>query len=140
MGSVFGLVLSSLSLAGCSTLRDSLVLGAGSGVVVGGILGNQSSGNRSENTIKGAVIGGVVGGIGSYLIHGALESRDSRVRKETLLNLEKFDVMGRETSTFRGRTSSDKGDNCFTTHDVDGRFVSIPCRYLEDSGESQDGK
>lgn len=105
---------------------------------MGGIAGNQSSGNREENTIKGAVLGGIVGGVASYLIHGSLESRDSRVRKETLLNLEKFDVMGRGNLDFNNRSTNNRNGKCYTTHDVDGRLMSIPCRYVEDSGESDE--
>lgn len=123
-----------LTINGCATLKDSLILGAGTGVVLGGIAGNQSDGDRSENSLKGAVIGGVVGGLASYLIHGSLESRDNRVRKDTLLNLEKFDVMGRDTSGSYGSSkSSGTGDKCFATREVDGQEVSIPCRYLNDS-------
>lgn len=133
-----GLILTVILMTGCSTLRDSLVLGAGTGAVMGGIAGNQSSGDREENTIKGAVIGGIVGGIASYLIHGSLESRDTRVRKETLLNLEKFDVMGRGNLNFNNHSTNSKGGKCYTTHDVDGRLMSIPCRYVEDSGESDE--
>ena len=115
-------------------------MGAGTGAVVGGVIGNQSANNKVDDTIKGAVIGGIVAGLASYIIHGSLESRDARVRKETLLNLEIYDVMGRENVDFSSPPSSGKGDKCYTTHDVDGRLVSIPCRYVEDSPESEDGK
>ena len=84
-------------MSGCSTLRDSLVLGAGTGAALGGVAGAQVDGNRGENALKGAVIGGIVGGLASYVIHGSLESRDARVRKDTLLNLEKYDVLGRDS-------------------------------------------
>lgn len=130
-----------MNLNGCSTLNDSLILGAGTGVIVGGIAGNQNDSDRSENALKGAVIGGVVGGLASYLIHGSLESRDTRVRKHTLLNLEKFDVMGRDTSGGYGSSkSSGTGDKCFATREVDGQQVSIPCRYLNDGDLSGDQK
>jgi hypothetical protein len=114
-------------------MKDSLILGAGSGTVIGGIAGSQLKGDRGENAIKGAVIGGVVLGIATYFIHGSLESRDARVRKDTLLNLEKYDVMGRDNVTSDG--ASAKGDKCYTTREVDGRTVSIPCRYVRDTGE-----
>jgi len=121
-----------LILTGCSTLKDSLILGAGAGAVTGGIIGGQLGGDRGENAIKGAVIGGVVGGLASYLIHGQLGSRDARVRKETLLNLEKYDVLGREFVSGSNASSKSKGDKCYTTREVDGRLVSIPCRYVDD--------
>ena len=122
-------------LTSCSTLRDSLILGAGTGLVVGGVAGSQIKGDRGEHAIAGAVIGGVVGGLASYVIHGSLESRDERVRKDTLLNLEKFDVMGRNAGGSSG--ASTKDGKCYTTREVDGRLVSIPCRYVEDSGDGQ---
>lgn len=133
-----GLFIAQVLFTGCATLRDSLVLGAGTGAIMGGIAGNQSTGDREENTIKGAVLGGIVGGIASYLIHGSLESRDTRVRRETLLNLEKFDVMGRGNLNFNDHSTNSKGGKCFTTHDVDGRLMSLPCRYVEDSGETDE--
>ena len=114
-------------------MRESLVLGAGSGVILGGIAGSQSSGDQSENTIKGAVIGGVIAGFASYAIHGALEKRDASVRRETLMNLEHYDVMGFESLS--ERTERNQRGKCFTTQEVDGRVMSIPCDLVNVSGE-----
>ena len=86
------------------------------------------------------MIGGVVGGLASYFIHGSLESRDARVRKDTVLNLEKFDVMGRDTTMSIGTKPSTTGEKCFATHEVDGRDVLIPCRYLNDGDVTQELK
>lgn len=113
-----------------------MILGAGTGAAVGGIAGSQTPGDREENAIKGAVLGAVVGGLASYLIHGSLESRDARVRKETLLGLEKYDVMGREGAWRGNDNASRSSDKCFTTREVDGRLVSIPCRYVDDPNDS----
>jgi len=129
-----------VTLQGCATLKDSLILGAGTGLIVGGIAGNQSDGEKSENVLKGAVIGGVIGGLASYFIHGSLESRDAKVRKDTILNLEKFDVMGRDAATTSGSKSSGLGEKCFVTHEVDGRDVLIPCRYLNDGELTEEQK
>lgn len=124
-------------MTGCSTMRDSLIVGAGSGVLLGGIAGNQMDGDRGENAIKGAVIGGVVGGLASYFIHNSLESRDARVRKETLLNLENYEVLGFDgASNSSNRSASGK---CFTTKDVDGRSVSVPCGLVNDRSDSEGG-
>lgn len=114
-----------------------MILGAGTGAVAGAVIGNQIQGNQSENTIGGAVIGGVVGGIASYIIHGSLESRDARVRRETLLNLEKYDVLGRDGVMGSSVSEPPKGDKCYTTREVDGRLVSIPCRYVDDPNSSE---
>jgi uncharacterized protein YcfJ len=115
-----------------------LILGAGSGVIVGGVVGSQIDGDRSENTIKGAVIGGVVAGLASYVIHQSLEKRDASVRRETLMNLEHYDVMG-----FDGLNSDSGGSRsgkCFTTKEVDGRIMSIPCRLVNDSDDAEVSK
>ena len=109
-----------------------MILGASSGAVVGAVAGGQAPGDRSENTLKGAVIGGVVSGLASYILHGSLESRDARVRKETLLNLEKYDVMGRDAILQGSRESAES--KCYTVREVDGRLVSVPCRYVNDGG------
>jgi uncharacterized membrane protein len=129
---LFAGFISVLVFTSCASLRESLILGAGTGAVVGGVTGGQVNGNKSENAIAGAVIGGVVGGLASYIIHGSLESRDARVRKDTLLNLEKYDVLGRDGVAGTVGNDSPKGDKCYTTREVDGRLVSIPCRYVDD--------
>lgn len=121
-------------LNGCASLKDSLILGAGSGAVIGSAIGNQNSSDRSEGTIKGAVIGGVVGGLASYLIHGSLEKRDTNVRRETLMNLERYEVLGIDGLTNSGVTERTNG-KCFTTREVDGRLVSIPCGLVNDASE-----
>lgn len=121
--------------SGCATLKDSLIVGAGSGAVVGGAAGAQSDGDRGENTIKGAVIGGVLGGLTSYLIHGSLEKRDANVRRETLMNLEHYEVMGYDNVTPISTKSSDS--KCYTTQEVDGRLVSIPCRLVNDQDQNE---
>jgi uncharacterized protein YcfJ len=121
--------------SGCSTLKDSLIVGASSGAVLGGVAGAQSDGDRSENTIKGAVIGGVVGGLASYLIHGSLEKRDANVRRETLMNLEHYEVMGYENINSNSTKSSDS--KCYRTQEVDGRLVSIPCRLVNGSDQNE---
>lgn len=120
-------------LSGCSTMRESLILGAGSGAVVGGIAGNQVDGDKSENMIKGAVLGGVVFGLASYMIHGSLEKRDANVRRETLMNLEHYDVLGFEG--LNSKTTEGRSGKCFTTKEVDGRIVSIPCSLVNDADE-----
>jgi hypothetical protein len=123
-----------LILNGCASLKNSLILGAGSGAVIGGAIGNQNSSDRSEGTIKGAVIGGVLGGLTSYLIHGSLEKRDANVRRETLMNLERYEVLGVEGLQAPGANERMSG-KCFTTREVDGRLVSIPCSLVNDSSE-----
>ncbi len=121
--------------SGCSTLKDSLIIGAGSGAALGGVAEAQSDGDRSENAIKGAVIGGVVGGLASYLIHGSLEKRDANVRRETLMNLEHYEVMGFENLNLSSNRSANS--KCYKTKEVDGRLVSIPCYLANGSGQNE---
>lgn len=116
-------------------MRESLILGAGSGAVVGGIVGSQGSGDRSENAIQGAVIGGVAAGLASYFIHGALEKRDANVRRETLMNLEHYDVLGFEGLNVNPNKS--QNGKCFTTQEVDGRIMSVPCDLVNGSDEAR---
>lgn len=121
-----------ITIAGCASLKESLILGASSGAAVGGIAGAQAPGDQSENTIKGAVLGGVIGGLFSYILHGSLEKRDANVRRETLMNLEHFEVMGYEN--INGNTDKPQGSSkCYTTQEVDGRLVSIPCSLVNDT-------
>jgi len=118
-------------------MTDTLELGAGSGVVAGGLVGNLSSPrDRMEGTIKGAVIGGVLAGITSYIIFGALERRDDHVRRETLMNLEHYEVLGTESVTVPNTGSGEKAGKCLTVREVDGRKVEIPCA-LVDEGSGQ---
>jgi hypothetical protein len=122
-------------------MKDSLVVGASTGFVLGGVAASQNqSGDQGENFLKGAVVGGIIGGIASYAIHGSLENRDTRVRKETLLNLEKYDVLGRDGLTPVDTPIKNKGDKCYTTREVDGRLMSIPCRYVDDPNDIESGE
>ena len=81
----------SLIFSSCSTMKKSLVTGMTSGAVIGATSG-VVVGKRKKDALAGMLIGGIVGGVASYFIHGGLEKRDKIIRKDTLLNLEKFDV------------------------------------------------
>ena len=82
-----------LTVSGCATMRDSLILGAGSGIAggaaVGAIAGSKHPGGGA---LIGAAIGAAVGLAAGYFTSKGLESRDSEVRKDTLFSLEKFGV------------------------------------------------
>jgi hypothetical protein len=81
-----------LTLTNCATMRDSLLIGMGVGAAGGAGIGNAIGGNDPSGLWKGAVVGTVVGGIAAYLIHNGIEKRDADTRRETLFNLEKYDV------------------------------------------------
>lgn len=73
-------------------MTESLLLGLSTGAVGGAVISNQSEGANSEKVGTGAAIGAAVGGLSAYYIHKSIERRDERLRRETLLNLEKYDV------------------------------------------------
>jgi hypothetical protein len=115
-------------------MKESLILGAGSGALAGAAAGLTVPGDQTENALAGAVIGGVIGGLTSYLIHGSLQSRDESVRRDTLMNLEHYEVLG--VQEMKEKSSSGANKKCLTTHVVDGRLVSIPCEFAPNYNES----
>lgn len=93
---VLSVLLSTLLLSsGCSSMKKSLTFGVSTGAAVGAGSGAAMSRNdKGKGALKGALVGGLVGGIASYLIHGSIEGRDAKVRKETLFNLDQYGVSG----------------------------------------------
>jgi hypothetical protein len=87
-----GALVCTLMLTNCATMRDSILTGMGVGALGGAGVGNSIGGSDPSGLWKGAVIGTVVGGLTGYLIHNGLEKRDADTRRETLFNLEKYDV------------------------------------------------
>lgn len=87
-------VLTMICLAsGCATMKQSLILGAGSGIAAGATLGVMTnSSNVGEGALIGGAIGALIGMSTAYLIKNELDDRDSEVRKDTLFSLEKFGV------------------------------------------------
>lgn len=81
-----------IPLMGCTTMKESLLLGAVSGAATGAVINNSVDRDNPNASTNGAIAGAVVGLAASYLIHDGLEKRDSKVRRETLLNLDKFNV------------------------------------------------
>ena len=69
-------------------MSDSLVLGIGTGAIVGATVAPSGQ----SDTGSGAAVGAAIGGLSAYLIHKGIEKREEKIRRDTLLNLEKFDV------------------------------------------------
>lgn len=90
------LIVMSLLSSSCSTTRKSIAFGVGTGAVSGATIGAMTNKDHSQGALIGLGIGALVGGIASYFIHGSLEDRDNKTRKETLFNLEKHGVFGNE--------------------------------------------
>ena len=82
-----------IPIVGCATMKESLMLGVGTGAVTGAAAGLVVGKEKSQAALTGAAIGALVGGVASYFIHDGIESRDAKVRRETLFNLEKFSVL-----------------------------------------------
>ncbi len=87
------LLITSAAMFGCASMKESLVTGVGVGAGTGAIVGSQSNkADRGKGAATGALIGALVGGVSSYIIHGSLQKRDAKTRKNTLLNLDKYSV------------------------------------------------
>ena len=81
-----------VSLMGCATMKQSLLLGVATGATTGALINHSVDRDNPSAATNGAIGGAVVGLAASYFIHDGLESRDAKVRRETLLNLDKFNV------------------------------------------------
>jgi hypothetical protein len=78
---------------GCSTIRDSLIVGTTSGMATGALIGaSMNSKEKSQAALQGALIGGAISAVASFFIHKGIEKRDNKIRRETLFNLDKFGV------------------------------------------------
>lgn len=67
--------------------------GVGTGALLGGVTGAATAkSGHQKATLNGAAIGALVGGIGGYILHKVIEKKESRVRKETLFNLESHGI------------------------------------------------
>lgn len=108
-----------VSLVGCSTMRESLIFGAGTGVAAGATgAASFADRNKGQAALQGALIGGAIGGIASYFLHKGLEQRDDHTRRDTLFNLEKFNV-----STPSSYQSSSTNGPGLTVPRVDAQWV-----------------
>lgn len=81
-----------LALVGCTTMKESLLLGTLTGALTGAVINNTVDRDNSNAANNGALVGAIIGLTSSYFIHESLEKRDSRIRRETLLNLDRFNV------------------------------------------------
>lgn len=129
------LLISSLMITGCQTMKESLVVGVGSGAATGFVAGSmsaqgKSSGRKMQQAGRGALIGAAIGGLASYLIHGSLEKRDSETRRNALLNLDKFSVSNPSNSTEVkdfGLSAPDVDKECFDWEVKGNRLVQKHC-------------
>jgi hypothetical protein len=80
------ILLLSISLISCATMRDSILTGAAVGGATGALVGNaagQNTGEAEKGTLTGAAIGIAVGGLVGYLSHKGKEKKEqSKVSSE----------------------------------------------------------
>lgn len=87
------IILIMFSMVSCSTIKKSFVFGTGTGAAAGAIGASMlANNNKGQAALQGALVGGAIGGLASYFIHKGIDKRDERIRRETLFNLEKFNV------------------------------------------------
>ena len=124
MASVMGLV------TGCATMKQSLITGVATGAVTGLVLGPVVDRSGSDAKLGGALIGAAGGGLAAYFIHDGIESRDARVRKETLFNLDKFNVSRPNTGGMEseyGIAAPNIETECFDTEVRGSKLVQAHC-------------
>ena len=125
---VMCLVMSATLAASCATMHKSLLTGVSVGVSTGVVSGSAIS--RGEGVIKGAIVGAAIGAASSYLIHKALQKRDSKTRRQTLLNLDKFSVSaptrGQGVQDFR-LSAPDVDKECFDWEVRGNQLVQQHC-------------
>lgn len=117
-------------IVGCATVKESVVTGVATGAVTGLVLGPALDRSGSDAKLGGALIGAAVGGIAAYFIHDGIEARDARVRKETLFNLDKFNVSRPNTSGMEseyGIAAPNIETECFDTEVRGGKLIQAHC-------------
>ena len=83
-----------LLLTSCASTQRTIALSALAGAGAGAINGVALYPiNTKKGMLGGALIGATVGGLGGWLIHRSLENRDKKIRRETILNLTRHDVL-----------------------------------------------
>ena len=86
-------LLMTMMIGGCAAMREALILGAGSGIATGAAIGIISSPHaKGSAALLGGIIGAAVGLGSAHFIQKGVEDHDSKVRKDTLFNLERFGV------------------------------------------------
>lgn len=84
----------SVAVTGCSTLRDSIITGVGSGAAIGAAGGAMAGRDekKGQAALTGALVGAAIGGLSSYFIHKGIEKRDQKIRRDTIFGLDKHGV------------------------------------------------
>jgi hypothetical protein len=115
--------------SGCATMKESILTGVATGAVAGLALGPAIDRKSPDAMVGGALIGAAVGGIASYFVHKGLEDRDSTVRKETLFNLDKYNVSRPNTNSDYeyGLAAPSVETECYDTEVKGDKLVQAHC-------------
>lgn len=110
-------------------MKASIITGAATGAVTGLVLGPAIDRGASDAKLGGALIGATVGGIVSYFIHKGIDDRDAKVRKETLFNLDKYNVSRPSGSTDYeyGLAAPSVETECYDTEVKGDKLVQAHC-------------
>ena len=88
------LLFTILGATSCSSLRDSLLTGVGTGAALGAGAGTLAiPKTRKKGALTGALVGAAVGGLSSYFLYRGAKSKEERIRRDTLFNLDKHNVL-----------------------------------------------
>ena len=131
IGKIIRIVLIGLVLGafGCATMKETIITGVAAGAVTGLMLGPAIDRKSPDANIGGALIGAAVGGIAGYFVHKDLENRDAEVRKETLFNLDKYNVSrpNADTDLEYGLAAPSVETQCYDTEVKGDKLVQAHC-------------
>jgi len=90
---LLGLILVSQLALGCSSMNKTILGSMGVGATAGALITQQHPRGKSiKSKSIGALAGALISGVVGFFIHKGAEKRDAKIRRETLFNLDKFDV------------------------------------------------
>ena len=96
----FSLIIITIFCSGCASTGKSIALSSATGAAVGAANGAVLFPvNTKKGVLKGALIGSVAGGILGWLTHGWFEKRDAKIRRDTILGLNRSDVLNTPWNT-----------------------------------------
>lgn len=116
-------------MTGCASTKESILTGVAAGAVTGLVLGPAIDRTSPDAKAGGALIGAAIGGITGYFIHKGLDERDAKTRKETLFNLDKYNVSRPSGSVDYdyGLATPNVETECYETEIKGNKLVQAHC-------------
>ena len=110
-------------------MKGTIITGVATGAVTGLVLGPAIDRRSPDAMVGGALIGAAVGGIAGYFLHKGLDDRDAAIRKETLFNLDKYNVSRPSGSNDYeyGIAAPGVDTECFETQVKGDKLVQAHC-------------